>query len=114
MAHGVFCADSPSALFESGQPGGRERCVLLLSAMIRSAGLDPFEAGDVWAKLSALRPPVTPPTGPARHEAVSAMRRLMNADAAQRPDTEPGSGPNASPRSRALAFASASSPLMGA
>ncbi|MEU1273510.1 methyltransferase, FxLD system [Streptomyces sp. NPDC005799] len=90
VAHDVFCVDSPSALFETGKPGGRERCVLLLSAMIRSAGLDPFEAGDVWAKLGALRPPVTPPTGPARDQAVSAMRRLMNADAAQRPDAEPG------------------------
>jgi protein-L-isoaspartate(D-aspartate) O-methyltransferase len=90
VAHDVFCADSPSALFETGLPGGRERAVLLLSAMIRSAGLDPFEAGDVWAKLGALRPPVTPPTGPARDQALSAMRRLMNADSAQRPDAEPG------------------------
>jgi protein-L-isoaspartate(D-aspartate) O-methyltransferase len=58
--------------------------------MIASAGLDPFEAGDVWAKLSALRPPVTPPTGSARDRAVTAMRRLMNADAVRRPDAEPG------------------------
>ncbi|NEW73741.1 methyltransferase, FxLD system [Streptomyces rhizosphaericus] len=90
IAHQVFCADSRSALAEISNPGARERCVLLLSAMIRSAGLDPFEAGDVWAKLSALRPPVTPPTGPARDRAVAAMRRLMNADAARRPDAEPG------------------------
>ncbi|WP_275559140.1 methyltransferase, FxLD system [Streptomyces sp. 5-6(2022)] len=90
VAHEVFCADSRSALAEINSPGARERCVLLLSAMIRSAGLDPFEAGDVWAKLSALRPPVTPPTGPARDRAVAAMRRLMNADAARRPDAEPG------------------------
>ncbi|EXU69507.1 protein-L-isoaspartate(D-aspartate) O-methyltransferase [Streptomyces sp. PRh5] len=89
VAHEVFCADSRSALAEISNPGARERCVLLLSAMIRSAGLDPFEAGDVWAKLSALRPPVTPPTGPARDRAVAAMRRLMNADAARRPDAEP-------------------------
>ncbi|WP_445520354.1 methyltransferase, FxLD system [Streptomyces sp. NEAU-174] len=90
LAHEVFCADSRSALAEINSPGARERCVLLLSAMIRSGGLDPFEVGDVWAKLSALRPPVTPPTGPARDRAISAMRRLMNADAARRPDAEPG------------------------
>ncbi|MET8676129.1 methyltransferase, FxLD system [Streptomyces sp. NPDC004647] len=90
VAHDVFCADSRGALADINSPGARERCVLLLSAMIRSAGLDPFEAGDVWAKLSALRPPVTPPTGPARDQAVTAMRRLMNADAARLPDAEPG------------------------
>ncbi|MGW1279594.1 methyltransferase, FxLD system [Streptomyces tsukubensis] len=90
VAHDVFCADSRAALAETGGPGGRERSVLLLSTMIRSAGLDPFEAGDVWAKLAALRPPVTPPTGPALAEAIRAMRRLMNADAARRPNAEPG------------------------
>jgi protein-L-isoaspartate(D-aspartate) O-methyltransferase len=89
VAHDVFCADSPGALAGTGSPGARERCVLLLSAMIRLAGLDPFEAGDVWAKLGALRPPVSPPTGPARERALTAMRRLMNADAARRPDAEP-------------------------
>ncbi|AZK96607.1 MULTISPECIES: methyltransferase, FxLD system [Streptomyces] len=89
VAHDVFCADSRAALAETGEPGGRERSVLLLSTMIRSAGLDPFEAGDVWAKLAALRPPVTPPTGPALDTAVKAMRRLLNADAARRPNPEP-------------------------
>ncbi len=34
--------------------------------------------------------PVTPPQGPALDRAVSAMRRLMNADAALRPDAEAG------------------------
>ncbi|MBW1597214.1 methyltransferase, FxLD system [Streptomyces sp. JJ38] len=90
VAHEVFCADSRSALPETGAPGTRERAVMLLSAMIRKAGLDPFEAGDVWSQFAALRPPVAPPTGPALDRSVSAMRRLMNADAARRPDAEPG------------------------
>ncbi|MCZ4102542.1 thiopeptide-type bacteriocin biosynthesis protein [Streptomyces sp. H39-C1] len=90
VAHDVFCADSRSALPETGSNGTRERCVMLLSAMIREAGLDPFEAGDVWSQFAALRPPVTPPAGPARDRSVSAMRRLMNADAALRLDAEPG------------------------
>ncbi|MFD0459689.1 thiopeptide-type bacteriocin biosynthesis protein [Streptomyces violaceoruber] len=90
VAHEVFCADSPAALAETGVPGARERSVLLLSAMIRATGLDPFEAGDVYAQWAALRPPVTPPQGPALEQAVSAMRRLMNADAALRPDAEAG------------------------
>ncbi|MFF9128368.1 methyltransferase, FxLD system [Streptomyces sp. NPDC014889] len=90
VAHDVFCADSRAALAETGNPGTRERSVMLLSAVIREAGLDPFEAGDVWARLAALRPPVTPPDGPALERSVSSMRRLMNADAARRPDAEAG------------------------
>jgi protein-L-isoaspartate(D-aspartate) O-methyltransferase len=92
VAHDVFCADSPAALAETGTPGARERSVMLLSAMIREAGLDPFEAGDVYARWAALRPPVTPPQGTALEQAISAMRRLMNTDAALRPDAEAGWG----------------------
>ncbi|MGW0770653.1 methyltransferase, FxLD system [Streptomyces sp. NPDC002676] len=92
VAHDVFCADSPAALAETGTAGARERSVMLLSAMIREAGLDPFEAGDVYARWAALRPPVTPPQGPSLEQAVSAMRRLMNVDAALRPDAEAGWG----------------------
>ncbi|MEU8933923.1 methyltransferase, FxLD system [Streptomyces sp. NPDC048409] len=90
VAHDVFCADSPAALAETGTPGARERSVMLLSAMIRESGLDPFEAGDVYDQWAALRHPVTPPQGPALVKAVSAMRRLMNADAARRPDADAG------------------------
>ncbi|MER7194839.1 methyltransferase, FxLD system [Streptomyces flaveolus] len=92
VAHDVFCADSPATLAETGTPGARERSVMLLSAMIRGAWLDPFEAGDVYARWAALRPSVTPPQGPALDQAVSAMRRLMNADAALRPDADAGWG----------------------
>lgn len=35
--------------------GQRETTVLLFSAMLRAAGLDWFEQGDVWAKVAALR-----------------------------------------------------------
>ncbi|MFE5326210.1 methyltransferase, FxLD system [Embleya sp. NPDC056575] len=90
VAHDVFCADSRAALAETGNPGARERCVLLLSGLNRAAGLDPFEVGDVWAKLGFLRPTVTAPTGLPRERAITAMRRLMNADSARRPDAEPG------------------------
>ena len=89
IAHGLFCADSPAALAATGAPGGKERAILLISAMTRAAALDPFETGDVWAKLAALRPPTGPPP-PERHAgAVAAMRRLLTADAAQRPGAEP-------------------------
>ncbi|MBN3932973.1 methyltransferase, FxLD system [Streptomyces verrucosisporus] len=90
VAHDVFCADSRSALPETGGSGTRERCVMLLSVMIREAGLDPFEAGDVWSRFAALRPSVAPPSGAALDRAVAAMRRLVNAYAVLRPDAEPG------------------------
>ncbi|MEU0097290.1 methyltransferase, FxLD system [Streptomyces sp. NPDC006267] len=92
VAHDVFCADSPAALAETGTPGARERSVMLLSAMIRATGLDPFEVGDVYARWAALRHPVNPPQGATLEQAVSAMRRLMNADAALRPQPEAGWG----------------------
>ena len=81
VAHDVFCADSP-ALARTGAQGARERVILLISAMTRAAGLDPFETGDVWARLAALRPPVDPPPPDRRAAAAAAMRRLITADAA--------------------------------
>jgi len=90
IAHDVFCADSPAALAATGTAGSKERAILLIAAMTRAAALDPFETGDVWAKLAALRPPADPPPPDRRAEAVTAMRRLLTADAAQRHDAEPG------------------------
>jgi protein-L-isoaspartate(D-aspartate) O-methyltransferase len=90
IAHGVFCADSPAALAATGTPGGKERAVLLISAMTRAAALDPFETGDVWARLASLRPPASPPSPERRAAAIAAMRRLLTADAARRRDAEPG------------------------
>jgi protein-L-isoaspartate(D-aspartate) O-methyltransferase len=40
----------------SAAVGQRETTVLLFSAMLRAAGLDWFEQGDVWGKVAALRP----------------------------------------------------------
>ncbi|MEV6986494.1 methyltransferase, FxLD system [Sphaerisporangium sp. NPDC051017] len=90
IAHDLFCADSPAALAETGSTRARERCILLLSAMHRAAGLDPFEIGDVWAKVARLRPPITPPGPATRTAAITAMRRLINADATHRESAEPG------------------------
>ena len=36
--------------------GRRESGLLLGSALLRGAGLDPFEQADAWARLNALRP----------------------------------------------------------
>jgi protein-L-isoaspartate(D-aspartate) O-methyltransferase len=91
VSHTLFCADSPGALAATGRPGARERCVLLLSALTRGAGLDRFEIGDVWAKLGAERPQLELsqlPSGERRTSAVAAIRRLLNVDAIKVPDDD--------------------------
>lgn len=85
-AHALFHQDSRHLLTYTPGPadrhlGRRESAVLLCHAMMRAAGLDWYEQGDVWDKVVALRPD-TAGTGAAsasdRH--LVAMRRLMTAD----------------------------------
>ncbi|MCZ0981835.1 methyltransferase, FxLD system [Streptomyces diastatochromogenes] len=84
VAHDLFHHDSLHFLRHAGRPnstpapglGRRELAVLLPSVTMRAAGLDLFEQGDVWAKVTELRPPAVRP--PARlHKAVL---RLMTVD----------------------------------
>ncbi|MFJ8844629.1 methyltransferase, FxLD system [Streptomyces cyaneofuscatus] len=83
-AHGLFHSDSRHLLTYRPSPdhlGRKETAVLLASAMMRSAGLDWFEQGDVWAKVANLRP-VTSALSPARvAELTPFVRKLMSADA---------------------------------
>jgi protein-L-isoaspartate(D-aspartate) O-methyltransferase len=83
-AHELFHSDSRHLLTYQPSPehlGRRETAVLLASAMMRGAGLDWFEQGDVWAKVAALRP-ATKPLPPERAaELAPAIRKLMTADA---------------------------------
>ncbi|MER6123687.1 methyltransferase, FxLD system [Streptomyces sp. NPDC001795] len=83
-AHELFHSDSRHLLTYEPSPkhlGRRETAVLLASAMMRSAGLDWFEQGDVWAKVAALRPTSTPPPPERAAELAPAMRKLMTTDA---------------------------------
>ncbi len=61
--------------------GRRETAVLLASVMMRGAGLDWFEQGDVWAKVAALRPATAPQAPERAAELAPVMRKLMTADA---------------------------------
>ncbi|MDX3587288.1 methyltransferase, FxLD system [Streptomyces europaeiscabiei] len=82
-AHELFHSDSRHLLTHKLSPmhlGRRETAVLLASVMMRGAGLDWFEQGDVWAKVVALRPATNPPPERAT-ELSSAMQKLMIADA---------------------------------
>ncbi|WCN07368.1 methyltransferase, FxLD system [Streptomyces sp. M92] len=85
VAHELFHRDS-CHLLTHRRPGPeslgrRETAVLLASAMMRAAGLDWFEQGDVWAKVAALRPATGRPPGDRAAELGPAMRKLMTVDA---------------------------------
>lgn len=83
-AHELFHRDSRHLLAYQPSPehlGRRETAVLLASAMMRGAGLDWFEQGDVWAKVAALRPTTTRLQPELVAELAPTMRMLMTADA---------------------------------
>ncbi|MFG1661384.1 methyltransferase, FxLD system [Micromonospora chersina] len=80
VAHDLFHQDSRQLLLGPGlaEPaalGRRELAALLCSALMRSASLDWYEQGDVWAKVADLRPA---PTLPAESDATAALGRAMN------------------------------------
>jgi protein-L-isoaspartate(D-aspartate) O-methyltransferase len=106
VAHTLFHQDSRHLLRPPGATpaklGRRETTAVLCSVMLRAAGLDWYEQGDVWAKVAELRSPV-PAAVPPGHKGrlTEAMRRLMTAD--DRTLTNPG-GPLAGQRGWAAAF----------
>ncbi|MEV6984691.1 thiopeptide-type bacteriocin biosynthesis protein [Sphaerisporangium sp. NPDC051017] len=82
-----FHADSQHLLrrLATDRPlGQRETSVLLCSALLRGAGLDWFEQGDVWSRVIDLRathqPAIPADTGKAR-DLHDATRTLLTADA---------------------------------
>ncbi|WP_434450231.1 thiopeptide-type bacteriocin biosynthesis protein [Lentzea sp. E54] len=58
--HDLFCADSAGALDylcqDSPGLGRRELSILLLNGLMRAAGLDTFECGDVFDRVAQMRP----------------------------------------------------------
>ncbi|MEU2875347.1 methyltransferase, FxLD system [Streptomyces sp. NPDC007070] len=83
-AHELFHSDSHHLLTYQPSPkhlGRRETFVLLASVMMRGAGLDWFEQGDVWAKVAALRPATASRPPERATELAPALRKLMIADA---------------------------------
>ncbi|WP_446040481.1 methyltransferase, FxLD system [Streptomyces sp. SID1121] len=83
-AHELFHSDSRHLLTYKPSPehlGRRETAVLLVSAMMRGAGLDWYEQGDVWAQVAALRPATNPLRSERAAELAQALRKLMTADA---------------------------------
>lgn len=95
VTHTLFHHDSRHLLARAAQTdtasagmGRRETTVLLFSTMLRAAGLDWFEQGDVWAKVADLRPAsqVHRSAVEGAEELGRAVRRLMTVDARSVPD----------------------------
>lgn len=80
-AHTLFHADSRHVLGAAHRRNDRrELSILLLSAMMRAAELDWFEQGDVWARISDLRPPIDPSEPAQWASLTTAAHRLLTAD----------------------------------
>ncbi|MFD8969308.1 thiopeptide-type bacteriocin biosynthesis protein [Streptomyces sp. NPDC059568] len=82
-AHRLFHRDSRSIidfLQSEASQHRRETSLMLCSLMMRSAGLDWYEQGDVWARVANHRP-LPPGTKPdARDQLHTAVRRLLSVD----------------------------------
>ncbi|MEY9958867.1 thiopeptide-type bacteriocin biosynthesis protein [Streptacidiphilus sp. MAP5-52] len=82
LAHALFYADSRAILVP--QPdlplGLREESVLLCTAMLRAAGLEWYEQGDVWDRVLRQRPLASGQPAERIAEMTSAVARLLAAD----------------------------------
>ncbi|MEU4300297.1 methyltransferase, FxLD system [Kitasatospora aureofaciens] len=115
IAHRLFHTDSRHLMARAAQPdppalGRTETVVVLVSAMLRAAGLDWYEQGDVWSRVADLRPE-PPALAPERVATLTAaMRRLMILDT--RHLTRPGE-PLAGRADWVAAFEKAGQDLVG-
>jgi thiopeptide-type bacteriocin biosynthesis protein len=83
IAHRLFHLDSQHILAHVGavRDQRRELTVLLCSVLMRAAGQDWYEQGDIWARVAENRP-LSSETPPDRTRALeSGLRRLMTVDA---------------------------------
>jgi thiopeptide-type bacteriocin biosynthesis protein len=84
-AHRFFHLDSRSVLayLAEADPDSvghrRETSILLITLMLREAGLDWYEQGDVWARVAEHRPAPTAHDAAARHRLEQQINTLMRA-----------------------------------
>ncbi|MFE0683464.1 thiopeptide-type bacteriocin biosynthesis protein [Streptomyces sp. NPDC058961] len=82
-AHDLFHADSRHLLGHLTGPspiGRRELSVLLLASLFRGAGQEWHEQGDIWHRVTRMRP-LPDDVGPGQLQAMTGgMRRLMTVD----------------------------------
>ncbi|MEV8328554.1 thiopeptide-type bacteriocin biosynthesis protein [Kitasatospora sp. NPDC056731] len=113
-AHALFHTDSRAILLEAlrthhGQPaappiGRRELSILMCSAMLRAAGQEWTEQGDVWARVAAMRPGAAEPGTESAPAVADKIGVLLAADTIAM--TEPGQALDmAADRIHAFAYA---------
>lgn len=103
-AHRLFHLDSHHLLAHLSRhrdrPRRRELAILLCSALLRAAGLDWYEQGDVWTRVADHRDPPEPEPDDRLNSLQEGLRHLMTADITQltrdgAPLTVPAAWPNA-------------------
>lgn len=86
-AHRLFHRDSQHLIAHLGRhrdrPHRRELAILLCTTMLRAAGLDWYEQGDVWARVADHRDPPQLQPVHRRRTTRDGLRHLMSADITQ-------------------------------
>ncbi|AFR07189.1 thiopeptide-type bacteriocin biosynthesis domain protein [Nocardiopsis alba ATCC BAA-2165] len=82
-AHALFCADTRHlmeflAAAEGGPDRRKEVSLLLCHTLMRAAGLDRYEQGDVWDRVASTRPLHT--AGPPPEKVHHKVHRLLSVD----------------------------------
>ncbi|MFE2869881.1 thiopeptide-type bacteriocin biosynthesis protein [Embleya sp. NPDC059259] len=105
-AHTLFAADSRAILCPVPDLplGPRELSMLCCGTLVRGARLEPYEIGDVWARVTHDRP-LPPSVAPAHLDAVvTAVQTILRTDPAPDGNAFGDGGLLASSRGRAEAF----------
>ncbi|MFI1191621.1 thiopeptide-type bacteriocin biosynthesis protein [Streptomyces californicus] len=86
-AHQLFHLDSHHLIAHLSRhphrPHRRELAILLCTVLLRAAGLDWYEQGDVWARVADHRDPPQPEPDGRRKTLHGGLRHLMTADITQ-------------------------------
>jgi thiopeptide-type bacteriocin biosynthesis protein len=84
-AHALFHRDSShlATFLHEDRSARRERSLILCTALMRAAGLDLHEQGDVWAQIAAQRSPLAgaPPPAQAWESFIGNVRCLLTGNA---------------------------------
>lgn len=83
-AHCLFHLDSRHLTAHLSKPGDashrRELSLMLYSLLMRSAGQDWYEQGDVWARVAEHRDPPLKPRGSSPNPLITSVTRLISVD----------------------------------
>ncbi|WP_119582645.1 thiopeptide-type bacteriocin biosynthesis protein [Streptomyces europaeiscabiei] len=81
IAHTLFHADSHAILTTAhGELGRRELSLLLCATLMRAAGLEWYEQGDVWHRVTRERPLPSDVPAAKIHAMADSLRQLLIAD----------------------------------